>query len=87
MKEKILIENGTIIDGTGSKEYIGNIIIEDNKIVAIGESAKDFSKEKDIKKIVASEKFVMPGILMHIVISALMNQPQMMSFFFTEDRL
>ena len=63
MKEKILIENGTIIDGTGSKEYIGNIIIEDNKIVAIGESAKDFSKEKDIKKIDASEKFVMPGII------------------------
>ena len=31
MKEKILIENGTIIDGTGSKEYIGNIVIEDNK--------------------------------------------------------
>ena len=56
MKEKILIENGTIIDGTGSKEYIGNIVIEDNKIIAIGESAKDFSKEKDIKKIDASEK-------------------------------
>ena len=33
MKEKILIENGTIIDGTGSKEYIGNIVIEDNKII------------------------------------------------------
>ena len=26
MKEKILIENGTIIDGTGSKEYKGNIL-------------------------------------------------------------
>ena len=63
MKEKILIENGTIIDGTGSKEYIGNIVIEDNKIIATGESAKDFSKEKDIKKIDASEKFVMPGII------------------------
>ena len=63
MKEKILIENGTIIDGTGSKEYIGNIVIEDNKIIAIGESAKDFSEEKDIKKIDASEKFVMPGII------------------------
>ena len=37
MKEKILIENGTIIDGTGSKEYKGNIVIEDNKIIAVGE--------------------------------------------------
>ena len=63
MKEKILIENGTIIDGTGSREYIGNIVIEDNKIIAIGESAKDFSKEKDIKKIDASKKFIMPGII------------------------
>ena len=48
MKEKILIENGTIIDGTGSKEYIGNIVIEDNKIIAIGENIKD-SQKKDIK--------------------------------------
>ncbi len=43
MKEKILIENGTIIDGTGSKEYLGDIVIEENKIIAIGECAKKFS--------------------------------------------
>ena len=48
MKEKILIENGTIIDGTGSKEYAGNVVIKDNKIIAIGESAKKFSEDKDI---------------------------------------
>ena len=28
MKEKILIENGTIIDGTGSKEYVDTILME-----------------------------------------------------------
>ena len=63
MKEKILIENGTIIDGTGSKEYTGNVVIKDNKIIAVGESAKKFSEDKDIKRIDASQKFVMPGII------------------------
>jgi imidazolonepropionase-like amidohydrolase len=63
MKEKILIENGTIIDGTGSKEYAGNVVIKDNKIIAVGESAKKFSEDKDIKRIDASQKFVMPGII------------------------
>ena len=63
MKEKILIENGTIIDGTGSKEYVGNIVIEDNKIIAIEEKLDDFSKAENIKKIDASGKFVMPGII------------------------
>ena len=63
MKEKILIENGTIIDGTGSKEYLGDIVIEENKIIAIGEGAKKFSKEEGIQKIDAFGKFVMPGII------------------------
>ena len=63
MKEKILIENGNIIDGTGSKEYKGNIVIEDNKIIAVGKNTIEFSGEDSIQKIDASEKFIMPGII------------------------
>ena len=51
MKEKILIENGSIIDGTGSKEYTGDIVIEENKIISVGENSKNFSKEEKIKKL------------------------------------
>ena len=63
MKEKILIENGTIIDGTGSKEYKGNIVIEDNKIIAVGKNTIEVSQEDNIRKIDASNKFIMPGII------------------------
>ena len=55
MKEKILIENGTIIDGTGSKEYKGNIVIEDNKIIAVEKNTIEVSREDNIQKIDASE--------------------------------
>jgi N-acyl-D-aspartate/D-glutamate deacylase len=40
MNEKILIENGTIIDGTGSKEYVDTILMEKGVISAIGKDAK-----------------------------------------------
>ena len=31
----ILIKNGTIIDGTGKKRYLSNLIINEDKIVSI----------------------------------------------------
>ena len=31
----ILIKNGTIIDGTGQKRYLSNLVISDDKIVSI----------------------------------------------------
>ena len=31
----ILIKNGTIIDGTGQKRYLSNLIISEDKIVYI----------------------------------------------------
>ena len=40
MKEKILIENGMIIDGTGSKEYVDSVLLENGLISAIGKEAK-----------------------------------------------
>ena len=33
---KTLFKNGTIIDGTGEKPYTGDVLIEDDRIVAVG---------------------------------------------------
>ena len=37
----ILIKNGTIIDGTGKKRYLSNIIIDEDKIVSIYNSNQE----------------------------------------------
>ena len=33
---KTLFKNGTIYDGTGNKPYIGDVLIEDDRIAAVG---------------------------------------------------
>ena len=33
---KTLFQNGTIIDGTGGKPYIGDVLIEDDRILEVG---------------------------------------------------
>ena len=63
MKEKILIENGMIIDGTGSKEYVDSVLLENGLISAIGKEAKTNLEDNQIKKIDASGKTVMPGLI------------------------
>ena len=63
MKEKILIENGTIIDGTGSKEYVDSVLIENGIISAIGKNAEAFSNDATLKKINATGQTVMPGLI------------------------
>lgn len=35
---RTILKNGSIIDGTGAKPYIGDILIEDDKIAEIGDS-------------------------------------------------
>ncbi|MCA9957331.1 MAG: hypothetical protein KC434_21530, partial [Anaerolineales bacterium] len=35
----ILIEDGLIVDGSGSEPYLGNLAIQDDKIVAVGSVA------------------------------------------------
>ena len=67
MKEKILIENGTIIDGTGSKEYKGNIVIEGNKIIAVEKNTIEVSREDIFKKLMHPINLLCPVLLMHIV--------------------
>jgi len=37
----ILIKNGLIVDGTGSPSYNGDLLIENDKIVKIGQDLED----------------------------------------------
>ncbi|WP_027626646.1 N-acyl-D-amino-acid deacylase family protein [Clostridium lundense] len=56
---KLLIKNATIIDGTGRDRFKGNIAIENDKIVKIGEI-----KEENFDKIIdAKENIVCPGFI------------------------
>ena len=54
----ILIKNGTLIDGSGSKRYLADILIENEKIKKIGKL--DFTADKVID---ASGKIVSPGFI------------------------
>ena len=52
----IVIRNGTIVDGSGEKAFVGNIAIDGNRITAIGKVDSKGKKEID-----ASGKVVTPG--------------------------
>ena len=55
----IVIQNGTVIDGTGSPRFIGTVAITNDKIVYVGPK-KNFSAEKTID---ANNKIVSPGFI------------------------
>jgi N-acyl-D-amino-acid deacylase len=55
----VIIRNGTIYDGTGSKPFIGDIAIQADTIAAIG----DLSKAKGISVIDAAGMAVSPGFI------------------------
>ncbi|MBW2723904.1 MAG: amidohydrolase family protein [Deltaproteobacteria bacterium] len=57
MTYDLLIENGTIVDGTGSPPYRGDVAIRDGKIVAVGEVEKAPARET----IDAEGQLVTPG--------------------------
>lgn len=38
---KILFQNGTIIDGSGEKPYVGDVLIEDDRIVSVGGTIRE----------------------------------------------
>ena len=38
---RILFKNGTIYDGTGAKPYAGSVLIEDDRIVAVGDAPEE----------------------------------------------
>ncbi len=59
--KKTVITNATIFDGTGSKPFIGNLLVEGNRIkrVTAGESAATETADLSID---GTGKFLMPGM-------------------------
>ena len=52
----LVIKNGNIVDGTGTKSFLGDIAIKDNKIEKIGNVSEVSKREID-----AEENLVTPG--------------------------
>ena len=60
----LVIENGRIIDGTGSPAFEGSVLIRDGRIKAVGVAAeKEASDQPDLKRIDATGQTVMPGLI------------------------
>lgn len=56
---KILIENGLIVDGTGTSPYTANLLIENDKIKKIGDiSGVDIDRKIDAKDYVVAPGFI-----------------------------
>ena len=55
----IIIENGTIIDGTGASRYSGDVGISEDRIVKIG----DLGKAEAKRRIDATGLIVSPGFI------------------------
>ncbi len=59
MKTKILIKNGTVIDGTGNPRYTADILVKEDKIVKIGNiSDEDGAEVIDASGLVAAPGFI-----------------------------
>ena len=54
-----LIKNGTIVDGTGRQPYQADILVEDDRIAAVGGA----HNEKNVQEIDAEGLFVVPGFI------------------------
>ncbi|MDR7869827.1 MAG: amidohydrolase family protein [Tissierellaceae bacterium] len=54
----VVVRNGLVIDGNGSKPFKADIAIKDDKIAKIGEVLEEGTKEFD-----ASGKYVIPGLI------------------------
>ena len=63
MEEKTLIQNGTLIDGTGAKPKKESILIDKCSIKATGEDADQIADSNDVIKIDATGKTIMPGLI------------------------
>tara|TARA_B100000378_G_scaffold208958_1_gene171993 strand:- start:3024 stop:4370 length:1347 start_codon:yes stop_codon:yes gene_type:complete len=63
MEEKTLIENGNVIDGTGSNIKKESILIEKSNILATGKEADELGSGNDVRRVDASGKTVMPGLI------------------------
>ena len=63
MEEKTLIQNGVIIDGTGTKPKKESILIDNCSIKATGKDADKLADSNDVIKIDAAGKTIMPGLI------------------------
>ena len=60
----LVIENGRIIDGTGSAAFEGSVLVRDGRIKAVGvAAAKEAGELPGLKRIDASGQTVMPGLI------------------------
>lgn len=60
----LIIENGRIVDGTGKPAFAGSVLVESGRIAAVGVAADSKAKgRRDLKRIDASGKTVMPGLI------------------------
>ena len=58
-KYDLVLSNGTIVDGTGSARFDGDIGIKDGRIVAVG----DLASEASIKTVDITGQVVAPGFI------------------------
>ncbi len=64
MKPAILIENGTVIDGTGKAPFPAAVLVEGDTIAAMGAEAEARAKQaRSIERIEAKGLTVMPGLI------------------------
>ncbi len=60
----LVIENGRIIDGTGSAAFEGSVLVRDGRIKAVGLAADNEASDlPDLQRIDASGQTVMPGLI------------------------
>ena len=60
----LIIENGRVIDGTGTPAFEGSVLVEDGRVAAVGLAADNRAKEKPgLKRIDATGQTVMPGLI------------------------
>ena len=55
---KTLLKNGTIFDGSMNAPFVGDVLIEDDKIISVGKSVEDADEIIDM-----TGKYVCPGFI------------------------
>lgn len=55
---KTLFKNAKIYDGTGAKGYVGNVLVENDRIVAVGDVDDDYAKVVDLAGLSLSSGFI-----------------------------
>lgn len=63
MTRRVLIQHGRILDGTGAEPFDADLLIEDERIVAVGAAAAAQAAGEPVERIDASGLTVMPGLI------------------------